>query len=363
MLGVLDVTLSLADVDRGGGGEPALDRWPAPLSSIVAISVLLTLAFHRLVGRPVGRLLAATSAVANGRPRLPHPGAPPGRARPARGVVQRDDRAPGRGASPGLPVEQAGLGRAARRRHRARDQQPADGSADLLELPAQARHRRAETREDLEIDRPRDQALPRHRARTARLRAPGAAEEVDDLVNDVAGRALAIVDNQLHVQNVAVASGSTRSCRRSTPIPTRSSRCWSTCWSTRPTPSKAPSAGWSWSPGARASRDGRSSSSRSPTTARAFSKKDLRKDLRAVLHHQGAQGDRARPRRLLGDRQRARRHHRGGERGRYAAPVHGPSAASRGRTPSWRGASHEAELRRAAGRGRAGRAWKPRRAS
>jgi two-component system, NtrC family, sensor kinase len=65
VLGVLDVTLSLAEVERA---VAAGDRRNVALSAaaIAAISLLLWIAIHRLVDRPVARLLAATRAVAAG---------------------------------------------------------------------------------------------------------------------------------------------------------------------------------------------------------------------------------------------------------------------------------------------------------
>jgi two-component system NtrC family sensor kinase len=65
VLGVLDVTVSLADVDREVANSR---RYTLTLSllAIVAISLLLWAAFHQLVGRPVARLVAATNAVAAG---------------------------------------------------------------------------------------------------------------------------------------------------------------------------------------------------------------------------------------------------------------------------------------------------------
>ena len=65
VLGVLDVTMSLADVDR----EVARGRSYTLLLSflaVLAISLLLWVFFDRFVGRPVARLLAATNAVATG---------------------------------------------------------------------------------------------------------------------------------------------------------------------------------------------------------------------------------------------------------------------------------------------------------
>ncbi len=65
VLGVLDVTMSLADVDRQVASSR---RYTLTLSllAIAAISLLLWAAFHQLVGRPVARLVAATNAVAAG---------------------------------------------------------------------------------------------------------------------------------------------------------------------------------------------------------------------------------------------------------------------------------------------------------
>jgi two-component system, NtrC family, sensor kinase len=65
VLGVLDVTMSLADVDR----EVASSRNYTLLLSLLAtlaVSLLLWVCFHYLVGRPVARLVAATNAVAMG---------------------------------------------------------------------------------------------------------------------------------------------------------------------------------------------------------------------------------------------------------------------------------------------------------
>ncbi|HUL98900.1 MAG TPA: ATP-binding protein [Mycobacterium sp.] len=65
VLGVLDVTMSLADVDR----EVARGRGYTLLLSflaVLAISLLLWVFFDRFVGRPVAGLLAATNAVATG---------------------------------------------------------------------------------------------------------------------------------------------------------------------------------------------------------------------------------------------------------------------------------------------------------
>jgi two-component system NtrC family sensor kinase len=65
VLGVLDITVSLADVDR----EVARSRRNTLIHSslaILAISLLLWAFFQRLVGRPVIELLAATNAIAAG---------------------------------------------------------------------------------------------------------------------------------------------------------------------------------------------------------------------------------------------------------------------------------------------------------
>jgi two-component system NtrC family sensor kinase len=65
VLGVLDLGVSLGDVDR----EVARNRRVTvalSLAAVAAISLLLWGILHRLVGRPVARLLAATRAVAAG---------------------------------------------------------------------------------------------------------------------------------------------------------------------------------------------------------------------------------------------------------------------------------------------------------
>ena len=65
MLGILDVTLPLGEVDR----QLAVNgRRAAGLSgaAILAIVVILWLFFHRRVARPVARLLEATNIVAAG---------------------------------------------------------------------------------------------------------------------------------------------------------------------------------------------------------------------------------------------------------------------------------------------------------
>jgi two-component system NtrC family sensor kinase len=65
VLGVLDVTESLAEVD-----QQLLANWTKvfllALTGVLASSFIIGLAFHRLVGRPVGRLVRATHAVAAG---------------------------------------------------------------------------------------------------------------------------------------------------------------------------------------------------------------------------------------------------------------------------------------------------------
>jgi two-component system NtrC family sensor kinase len=65
VLGVLDVTESLAEVD-----DQLLAHWTQvfllALTAVLASSFIIWLAFHRLVARPVGRLVRATRAVAGG---------------------------------------------------------------------------------------------------------------------------------------------------------------------------------------------------------------------------------------------------------------------------------------------------------
>jgi two-component system NtrC family sensor kinase len=200
VLGVLDLTVSLADVDR----TVAASRRSAllfALAGVAVISVLLSTLFHRWVGKPGAGPPRRDPAHRRRRPRPSPRRSPRRRARPARGVVQPDDREARRGAQHGLPVEQARLGRPPRRRHRARDQQSPDRRPDLLELPAEARHRRG-LEERPRDHRARDQTLPRHRARPPRLLAAGAAEKTQVDLNAIVERALAIVDNQLKVQNI-----------------------------------------------------------------------------------------------------------------------------------------------------------------
>jgi two-component system NtrC family sensor kinase len=65
VLGVLDVTMSLADADR----TLAAEKRKALLISLVAIlgfSLILWFGFHRLVGKPVKALVEATNAVSSG---------------------------------------------------------------------------------------------------------------------------------------------------------------------------------------------------------------------------------------------------------------------------------------------------------
>jgi two-component system NtrC family sensor kinase len=65
VLGVLDVTESLAEVD-----DQLLANWTnvflLAVTAVLASSFIIWFAFHRLVGRPVGRLVRATQAVAGG---------------------------------------------------------------------------------------------------------------------------------------------------------------------------------------------------------------------------------------------------------------------------------------------------------
>jgi len=65
VLGVLDVTLSLAEVDRAVS-EGRRDALVLAIAGIAAISLLLLALFQRWVGRPVGELIAATDRVAAG---------------------------------------------------------------------------------------------------------------------------------------------------------------------------------------------------------------------------------------------------------------------------------------------------------
>jgi len=65
VLGVLDVTLSLAEVDRSVAASRRTVGALALLGMVV-MSLALAAVFQRLVGRPVGQLLAATNALGEG---------------------------------------------------------------------------------------------------------------------------------------------------------------------------------------------------------------------------------------------------------------------------------------------------------
>jgi methyl-accepting chemotaxis protein len=65
VLGVLDVTMSLAGVDR----QIEASRLRVAVfasTAIIAVSFIIWLSFEILVGKPVRRLVAATNAVAEG---------------------------------------------------------------------------------------------------------------------------------------------------------------------------------------------------------------------------------------------------------------------------------------------------------
>ena len=65
VLGVLDVTMSLAAVDRQLH-EARLRVVLFTLTAVLAVSFIIWLSFEILVGKPVGRLVDATNAVAGG---------------------------------------------------------------------------------------------------------------------------------------------------------------------------------------------------------------------------------------------------------------------------------------------------------
>jgi two-component system NtrC family sensor kinase len=65
VLGVLDVTMSLAEVDREVASSRGYTLLLSLLSTLV-VCLLLWASFHYLVGRPVARLVTATNAVARG---------------------------------------------------------------------------------------------------------------------------------------------------------------------------------------------------------------------------------------------------------------------------------------------------------
>jgi len=202
VLGVLDVTLSLADVER----EAASSRRAIGLLLFVAalaVGTFSTFAFQSLIGRPVRRLLAATSAVANGD--LDY-----------RILVRRRDE---------LGQLQASFNDMTARLAEARHQiYQSNKLASVGRLAAGIAHeinnpltgvltyssfllKRApddETRADLETivhETKRCREIVRGLLDFAR-QVPPKKSMVD--LNAVVGRALDIVDNQLRVQNVEV---------------------------------------------------------------------------------------------------------------------------------------------------------------
>ena len=211
VLGVLDVAVSLADVDREVASSRSFTIGLS-LAAIAAISALLWAIFHRLVGRPVGRLLAATRAVAAGdlSYRLP---------------VRRTDELSQLAASFNEMTVRlaearhqvyqsnklASLGRlAAGIAHEINN--PLTGvltySSFLLKRAADG-----ETRQDLETivhETKRCREIVRGLLDFAR-QVPPKKSPTD--VNQVIARALDIVDNQLKVQNIQV----TRSLREDLP--------------------------------------------------------------------------------------------------------------------------------------------------
>ena len=202
VLGILDLSVSLADVDH----EVARNRrFTAGLSAaaILGISLLLWLILHRLVGRPVARLLAATRAVSEGdlSPRLP--------------VHRTDELSQLAGSFNEMTVhlaearhqiyqsnKLASLGRlAAGIAHEINN--PLTGvltySSFLLKRAADA-----ETRQDLETivhETKRCREIVRGLLDFAR-QVPPKKSPTD--VNAIVSRALGIVDNQLRVQNIQV---------------------------------------------------------------------------------------------------------------------------------------------------------------
>jgi two-component system NtrC family sensor kinase len=202
VLGVLELNVSLADVDR----EVARNRRVTVLLSVAAItgiSLLLWVILRRLVGRPVARLLAATRAVSEGdlSRRLP---------------VQRSDE---------LSQLAAAFNQMTVRLSEARDQvYQSNKLASLGRLAAGIAHeinnpltgvltyssfllKRAsdgETRQDLETivhETKRCREIVRGLLDFARQVPP---KKTATDVNAIVARALDIVDNQLRVQNIQV---------------------------------------------------------------------------------------------------------------------------------------------------------------
>jgi len=200
VLGVLDVTVSLAEVDRAVA-RSRRELLGLALLAIAIFGVILWAIFDRLVGRPVSRLVAATNAVAQGDLafRLP--------------VARRDElgqlahsfnEMTAHLAEARNQVYQsnklASLGRlAAGIAHEINN--PLTGvltySSFLLKRAADA-----ETRDDLETivrETKRCRDIVRGLLDFAR-QVPPKKTLVD--VNEVVARALDIVDNQLRVQNI-----------------------------------------------------------------------------------------------------------------------------------------------------------------
>ncbi len=176
VLGVLDVTIPLTDVDRNIR-RSQMAAVILAVSVIVVLSLIVGLMVRWWIDRPVQELVTATRNVAGGN--LAY-----------RLDVKRDDELgvlansfnnmTDKLAQARLQLFQsdklASLGRLGRRRG-ARDQQSADGRAHLQQLPAEALAGQARNPEGPAGHRLRNHPLPRDRQEPAGFRPPDRAEE------------------------------------------------------------------------------------------------------------------------------------------------------------------------------------------
>jgi len=204
VLGVLDVTMSLAGVDHQVARSRSYTLILS-LLAILAISLLLSVFFDRLVGYPVARLLAATNAVATGD--LSH-----------RITVMRNDELGQLATSFNEMIVRlaearrqiyqsnklASLGRlAAGIAHEINN--PLTGVLTYSSFLLKRTGDDPEVRHDLETivhETKRCREIVRGLLDFAR-QVPPKKSLVD--VNEIMLRALQIVDNQLHVQNIRIA--------------------------------------------------------------------------------------------------------------------------------------------------------------
>ena len=204
MLGVLDVTVSLDEVDQ----QIVASRNRIVGLAVGAVAVaglLLWWLSRRLVSRPVAALTAGTRRVAAGDLTTTIPV----NSRNELGELARAFNTMTarlvRGSASAHAGRQARLGRPSRRRRGARDQQPAHRRADLCVVPPRSRPRATPScARDLEVivrETKRCREIVRGLLDFARQTPP--RRQPTDL-NDVARRAVAVVMNQLQLGHVAL---------------------------------------------------------------------------------------------------------------------------------------------------------------